>query len=129
LYRGRPLKVDFAIVRKEGFAGSVTLEFPKDVKAKGNVATSGVERITAELTYVGRKPVEFCKVGVSARGKINGRMERRKVVPCDEYEQAFAWKHLVPARYFLMRATPRRTPPQKKAVPRPKKTETIDTRQ
>ena len=121
LYRGRPLKVDFVIVRKEGFDGNVTLEFPKDVRAKGNVATSGVERITAELTYVGRKPIELCPVKVSARGRINGAIVRRKVVPCDEYEQAFAWKHFVPAESFLMRATPGKTPPPKKRAPPPKK--------
>jgi len=110
LYRGRPLKVEFAIVRKEGFTGSVTLEFPKDVKARGNVATSGVDRISVMLTYVGRKPLEMHKVKISARGKVDGRMVRREVVPCDEYEQAFAWRHLVPAESFLMRATPGKAP-------------------
>ncbi|MBR6586562.1 MAG: hypothetical protein IKK82_04000 [Kiritimatiellae bacterium] len=110
LYRGRPLKVDFSVVRKEGFTGSVTLEFPKDVKARGNVATSGVDRISVMLTYVGRKPLEMRKVKVSARGKIGGKMVRRDVVPCDEYEQAFAWRHLVPAESFLMRATPGKIP-------------------
>ena len=110
LYRGGPLKVDFAVVRKEGFTGSVTLEFPKDVKARGNVATSGVDRISVMLTYVGRKPLDMRKVKVSARGKVDGRIVRREVVPCDEYEQAFAWRHLVPAESFLMRATPGRFP-------------------
>ena len=114
LYRGRPLKVDFAIVRKEGFDGSVTLEFPKDVRARGNVATSGVERITVELTYVGRSPVELRDVKVSARGRIDGAMVRRDAVPCDEYEQAFAWKHFVPAESFVMRATPGNPPPRGK---------------
>ena len=106
LYRGRSLKVDFAIVRKEGFTGTVVLEFPNDVRARGNVATSGVDRISVMLTYVGRKPLELQKVKISARGRIAGEIVRREVVPCDEYEQAFAWLHLVPAESFLMRATP-----------------------
>jgi hypothetical protein len=106
LYRGRSLKVDFAIVRKEGFTGTVVLEFPNDVRARGNVATSGVDRISVMLTYVGRKPLELQKVKISARGRIAGQVVRREVVPCDEYEQAFAWLHLVPAESFLMRATP-----------------------
>ena len=110
LYRGKPLKVDFAVVRKEGFTGSVTLEFPKDVKARGNVATSGVDRISVMLTYTGRTPLDMRQVRVSARGKIGGKMVRRDVVPCDEYEQAFAWRHLVPAESFLMRATPGKDP-------------------
>ena len=110
LYRGRPLKVDFAIVRKEGFTGTVVLEFPKDVRARGNVATSGVDRISVMLTYVGRKPLELQTVKITARGKIGGKVVRKGVVPCDEYEQAFAWLHLVPAESFLMRATPGKFP-------------------
>ena len=121
LYRGKPLKVDFAVVRKEGFTGSVTLEFPKDVKARGNVATSGVDRVSVMLTYVGRKPLEMRKVKVSARGKIGGKMVRRDVVPCDEYEQAFAWRHLVPAESFLMRATPGEVPQKHNRNPQRKR--------
>ena len=121
LYRGKPLKVDFAVVRKEGFTGSVTLEFPKDVKARGNVATSGVDRVSVMLTYVGRKPLEMRKVKVSARGKIGGKMVRRDVVPCDEYEQAFAWRHLVSAESFLMRATPGEVPQKHNRKPQRKR--------
>ena len=109
LHGGKPLKVDFAIVRKEGFGGSVTLEFPKGVKARCNVATSGVERITAELTYVGGREVKPCHVKVFARGRINGETVRKEVVPCNEYEQAFAWRHFVPSRSFVMRALPGRS--------------------
>ena len=86
--------------------GTVVLEFPNDVRARGNVATSGVDRISVMLTYVGRKPLELQKVKILARGRIAGEIVRREVVPCDEYEQAFAWLHLVPAESFLMRATP-----------------------
>ena len=113
LSMNRPLKVDFAIVRKEGFAGNVTLEFPDGVKATGNVATSGVDRITATLTYIGKNALELSAVKLGALGKIDGKVVRREVVPCDEYEQAFAWKHLVPAKSFVMRATPGKVQPKK----------------
>ena len=43
------------------------------------------------------RPVE-----VFASAEIDGRTVRVPVVPCDEYEQAFAWKHLVPAKTFLI---------------------------
>lgn len=117
LLRGTPLKVDFAIVRKEGFDGIVTLEFPENVRAKGNVATSGVERITVELTYAGRKPVELREVKIFACGRIGGNMVRKDAVPCDEYEQAFAWRHFVPAGSFVMRATPGKPMPGKGRKP------------
>jgi hypothetical protein len=52
---------------------------------------------------------------VSARGKVNGKMIRHQVIPCDEYEQAFAWRHFVPAKSFVMRATPgKQQPPRKR---------------
>jgi hypothetical protein len=112
LCRGRPLKVDFVIVRKDGFDGTVTLEFPKDVKARGHIATAGVDRVSAMITYVGKRRMELQAVKIVARAKINGWMMRRDVVPCNEYEQAFAWKHLVPSKSFIMRATPARFTPK-----------------
>jgi hypothetical protein len=39
---------------------------------------------------------------VFASAEIDGRTVRVPVLPCDEYEQAFAWKHLVPAESFLL---------------------------
>jgi hypothetical protein len=120
LYRGSSLKVDFVIVRQDGFDGKVTLEFPKDVKTYNNVATSGVDRISTTARYVGRKTLEIQPISVLARGKVNGKTVSRKVVPCDEYEQAFAWRHLVPAESFIMRATPGKLPPKKKATKKQK---------
>jgi hypothetical protein len=102
----RPLKVGFVVDRREGFEGDVTLEFSNGVVAKNHVATSGVERVTALLTYTGGKYLAPQPVKVYARGNINGRMVRREVMPCNEYEQAFAWRHLVPAESFVLRAVP-----------------------
>ena len=121
LFRGRSLKVDFVINRKDGFEGPVTLLFPKDVKAHHNTATSGVDRISATITYVGAKPVELSDVKILARGKIKGKMEIRDVMPCNEHEQAFAWKHLVPAKTFVMRATPPKFIPKKQQNKKPRK--------
>lgn len=113
LNRGQPLKVTFAIDRQEGFDGPVRLQFPPDVIARNTVATAGVDRITAVLTYAGRQPIDFRSVKIIAHGTADGHVLQRDVVPCDEYEQAFAWKHLVPARAFVMRATPAKSVPKK----------------
>ena len=102
LSRKGPLKVNFHVLRRDGFKGAVSLEFPEEVRCVGGVATSGVDVVTAQL---------FCKKGgvqeprpvkVFARAKIWSKPVRVQVTPCDEYEQAFAWKHLVPAKSFLM---------------------------
>ena len=101
-----PLKVGFRILRKDGFVGTVTLEFPDDVRAKNAVATSGVDVITAELFYAGKRSAKPHPVKIFARAEIGGQTVRVPVVPCDEYEQAFAWHHLVPTADFLLRGYP-----------------------
>lgn len=113
LHPNRPLKVDFVIVRKEGFEGSVTVKFPKDIVARNNVAAPGVDRVTVTVSYAGKKAKGFTEIDVTACGVIDGRMVERRVAPCNEYEQAFAWKHLVPAKSFLMRAVPRKIQPKR----------------
>ena len=114
---GAPLQVGFRVLRKDGFDGDVALEFPKEIRAKNAVATSGVDVVTAELTYVGKRPANIQPVKVFARAKIDGQTVRVPVVPCDEYEQAFAWHHLVPAADFLFRGQPGGGKPAK---PQPK---------
>ena len=106
-WKGAPLKVEFCIVRKDGFDGDVALEFPDGVRATAPcVATAGVDRVTANLIYRGRQAVAMRPVTLAASAKIGDVTVRVPVVPCDEYEQAFAWKHLVPAECFVMNAPP-----------------------
>ena len=102
----KPLNVDFVIVRKDGFDGKVELGFPDCIAVKGAVATSGVERVTATLSYTGAKPLGVREVKLYAYSQISSRTVCREIVPCNEYEQAFAWRHLVPAESFVMRAIP-----------------------
>ena len=96
------LKVKFHVMRRGGFDGTVKLEFPEEVKCVGGVATSGVDVVTAQLFGKGKWIPEPKGAKVFATAKIGGKAVRVPVVPCDEYEQAFAWKHLVPAETFLV---------------------------
>ena len=105
LNRKTPLKVEFCIVRKDGFEGDVKIGFPEGVKAVAPcIATAGVERVAAKLVYKGRQAVSMQKTKLMASATIDGKVVRVPVVPCDEYEQAFAWKHLVPTSSFIMNA-------------------------
>ena len=106
LRRGRPLKVDFVVQRKDGFDGDVTIEFPACIRAKNAVVTSGVDKVTAELYYTENRPAAIQPISLFAQGTVNGRTVRNRVIPCDDYEQAFAWHHLVPAETFLFRGIP-----------------------
>lgn len=111
---GRPVKVGFRVRRTDGFTGNVKLEFPQDIRAQNGVITSGVDTVATMLTYVGQRAMEIQPIKIFASATIGGKTVRHPVMPCDEYEQAFAWKHLVPAEEFLFRGIP----PPKKQVKR-----------
>jgi len=96
------LKVKFHVMRYDGFNGDVKLEFPYEVSCSGCVATSGVDVVTAQLFGKGPPVPEPRPAVIFASAAIGGSVVRVPVVPCDEYEQAFAWKHLVPAETFLL---------------------------
>ncbi|MBQ3290218.1 MAG: hypothetical protein IJH50_12510 [Kiritimatiellae bacterium] len=102
LARKVPLKVKFHVLRRDGFDGAVSLEFPEGVRVVDGVATAGVDVVTAQLFSRKGGVPKPRPVEVFAAAEIDGRTVRVPVVPCDEYEQAFAWKHLVPAESFLL---------------------------
>ena len=105
-----PLNVKFHVVRHDGFKGTVKLEFPKEVRCVDGVATSGVDVITAQLFANGPRIPEPRPAQAFATAQIDGKTMLVPVVPCDEYEQAFAWKHLVPAETFLITSQGGRRP-------------------
>ena len=101
------MKVDFVIDRMNGFAGDVELEFPAGVQpVEKCVFTAGVERVTARLLYKGIERMDMRPVAIAARSKAGNGDLNVPVVPCDEYEQAFAWKHFLPAKTFVLNAPP-----------------------
>jgi len=103
LVRKNMLKVRFHVLRRDGFDGDVKIEFPEEVQCAGSaVVTSGVDVVTALLSCKGAPVPEPRPAQVFASAEIGGRTVRVPVIPCDEYEQAFAWKHLVPAETFLL---------------------------
>ncbi len=103
---GQTLRVGFRVLRKDGFSGEVRLDFPPDIRAYYNVVTAGTDSVTAALTPAEPRRLEIHPVRIEASAVIDGKTVRHPVVPCDEYEQAFAWKHLVPADDFLLDMLP-----------------------
>ncbi len=110
--RGKPLPVGFRVVRKDGFTGDIAIGGPTFLKFSNHVVTSGVDQVTASLEYVGRGRMPTTRCDLFATATINGKKVEVPVIPCDEYEQAFAWKHLVPAETFLVRGQGGWKPPR-----------------
>lgn len=88
------------VFRRDGFAGDVRLEPNAFVKFEPSVlpAASNVVEVTVVPTAKG--PVPPQAVDVFATADFCGWRKRTKVVPADEYNQAFAWDHLLPSRSF-----------------------------
>ena len=103
---GKSVKVGFRVRRIDGFSGNVKLEEPVDIRIQNSVITSGVDMVAALFTYIGATGKEIQPIKIFASATIGGKTVRHPVMPCDEYEQAFAWKHLVPAEDFLFRGFP-----------------------
>ena len=110
MHGGKSVKVGFRIRRKDGFNGNVKLDAPVDIRIQNGVITSGVDTVFATLSYTGSIGKEIQPIKLFASATIGGKTVRHPVMPCDEYEQAFAWKHLLPAEDFLFRGFP---PPKK----------------
>lgn len=124
LSRNNPLKVAFHVVRCDGFNGDVKLEFPYEVRGVGGVITSGVDVVTAQLYSKGPPVAAPRPAAIFATAEIEGSIIRVPVMPCDEYEQAFAWKHLVPAEAFILTSqggAPAKKPPAKPTAKPPAK--------
>ena len=102
-----PVKVDFVLERRNGFEGDVSLVYPDGIQdVEKRVFTGAVERVTARLVYKGLEKADMRPVAITARAKVGNEVISVPVVPCDEYEQAFAWKHLLPAKAFTLNAPP-----------------------
>lgn len=93
-----PFKV--VLVRRDGFSGSVKLVDSTAVRFYRASSSSNI--INAALSPL---PWDFrieSGLKIMAEATIDGVRRRVPVQPCDEYEQAFAWKHLLPARSFVL---------------------------
>ena len=115
------LKVEFRVLRKDGFKGDVKIEFPELIRTARNcVATTGVDSVSADLFYNGKRLAQPQAVKLTACAAIGGREMRVPVIPCDEYEQAFAWHHLVPTKEFILTGIPGGKPQNKGGKPKNK---------
>lgn len=98
-------------IRHDGFEGEIRLEADPCVRlgrrlipASSNVVTTS---LVAQSPAGGPRPFEM-----RAWAKVGGRKVVVPVVPADEYNQAFAWDHLLPARSFVFKSWG--PPPRKK---------------
>ncbi|MGN0846421.1 MAG: hypothetical protein ACI4RA_03440 [Kiritimatiellia bacterium] len=110
-------RVRFSVIRRDGFDGSVTLEENAAVKFVPNVIPASSNRMDVTAVCKLQAPCEPTNVVITASAVVNGVHVAVPVTPANEYNQAFAWDHLVPARAFALRVFPGK-PPKPKQNPR-----------
>ena len=97
---GAQTKMKAFVFRQDGFAGDVRLEPNEFVKFEPAVIPAASNVVEVSVIRTVRGPVPPREMALFATATVGERPLRQKIMPADEYNQAFAWDHLLPARCF-----------------------------
>ncbi len=103
-------------LRKDGFTNQITLALDGALagfKLTGGSIPAGQNQVQVTLTAPPTELDEPVSLSLQGSAMIQGQMRMRKAVPAEDMMQAFAYRHLVPARELevavLKRPNPRAT--------------------
>jgi hypothetical protein len=103
-------------LRKDGFTNQITLVLdgaPDGFKLIGGSIPAGQSKVQVTLTAPPTERAEPVSLSLQGSAMIQGQMRMRKAVPAEDMMQAFAYRHLVPAKELevvvLKRPPPRAT--------------------
>ena len=107
-------------LRKDGFKGNISLALknpPQGFALSGAWIPAGCDRIRLTLTVPSVPRKEPFRLQLVGKAKIRGKEIVRRAVPAEDMMQAFIYRHLVPARDWLVSVTGRkRKSPQVKLL-------------
>ena len=102
LRRNESGKWKLYVVRQDGFDGAVTLS-SDTLRLEGEVTIpAGQNEFTLTVRNTGAKSLKPIPAVIYAAGRVDEKELRKPVIPCDEFIQAFAYTHLLPAREFYL---------------------------
>lgn len=104
------VRLGFKVIRRDGFDGDVKLEENDFFRFQPNVIPASSNEVTVTAISKFNRAVAPTNVTILASGVVNGVHVEVPVVPANEYNQAFAWDHLVPARSFMLIGLPGQKP-------------------
>ncbi len=96
-------------LRRDGFSGEITLELkdaPAGFALSGGCLPANQDRVRLTLTAPPTPMPEPLSLSLEGRAKIQGREVIRPGVPADDRMQAFAYRHLVPAKELQVAVSP-----------------------
>ncbi len=98
---GQTIPITIYALRKDGFEGEIKLslkEAPGGFTLKGGAVPAGQDKTQVTLTAPPDPSPEPLTLALEGRATIGGRQVVRAATPADDMMQAFAYRHLVPAR-------------------------------
>ena len=123
MFPGQNAPVKLVIERLGGFSGPVTIVPDNDAVPTARVIPEKATEYTLSLHNTARQAAAPRSIELYAEAKIGDRTVRKKVIPADIFNQAFAYDHLLPARDFCIgtRTDGRAKPKPPAAAPANKK--------
>ena len=95
------------VLRSGGFDGPVVLDETLDFYFQPSVIPAGTNMVKVALVSKWRGPQSVQELQFTASAQIGGCTQTVRIQPADEYNQAFAWDHLLPTHAFDVRIWPR----------------------
>ncbi len=94
------------VLRNGGFDGPVKLLETPDFRFSPSVIPAGTNMLKVALISKQRMQQDVREYQFKASAQINGKTQTVRIQPADEYNQAFAWDHLLPTHAFVVRTWP-----------------------
>ena len=94
------------VFRRDGFKGPVQLEGNEFIRFSPSTVPADSNRMDVAVIFKEKGPVPPRTTKLFASATVDGETRKVEIVPSDEYNQAFAWDHLLPAREFVLRHFP-----------------------
>jgi hypothetical protein len=92
-------------LRKDGFDGEVDVvlkDAPAGFQLEGGRIPAERDCVRVTLTVPNETPAKPVAIQLEGRASIEGHIIKRSAVPADNVMQAFLYRHLVPAKEFLV---------------------------
>lgn len=99
---GQGAAVKLVIERRRGFDAPIRIIGDKDLLPAPRIIPPKAETYMLPLRNPGKPGTPPREFELRAEAEVNGRIIRRRVIPADVFNQAFAYDHFLPARHFCL---------------------------
>ncbi len=111
-FSGRALVLTATAIRRDGFDGDIDIEVKNPgFELSGNRLQRGRDSVRMTIATPQRQQNGTLSLNLEARASIGGKLVSHAVVPCEDMEQAFAYRHLVASRDLVATARGGGRPP------------------